>query len=197
MVLPQDEKILKDFEQRLKKEGTGLGSAIKPRDIIIICGILMIVYVIFYLDTRDIKYFEYATFTGIGAVIILLFIQSTPSTKGFPKDYEARMKLGRILLEYQNHPSDRFSIPLGDIEIKDLIPEEDMYNGDLKYFVYQVFIKTPYQELFEFTAKMDSKNDLMYLVEGPYVKKKQKVKYVLAPELQGALQAMRGYGRKE
>jgi len=197
MVLKEDQQILKEFDARLKRESGGVGSSIKSREIIMLTGIILVALIIAYYSTNDKKYFDYMIYSIIGGLVFLMFAKSNKVDRGFIKDPEARVKLGRILLEYQNNPSDRFYVPTGSIKIANMYDEDDMYTGDQRYWSYQVFIEDAYSRSIEFTAKVDWAGNLCHWIEGPFRKKKEKIKYILAPELQGMMQAMRGYRGKD
>lgn len=196
MVLKEDKQILKEFDDRLKKDSGGIGSSIKPREIIILLGVILVAFVLAYYSTNDKKYFDWMIYAIIGALILLIFAKSRRVERGFILDHEARVRLGRILLEYQNSPSDRFLIPQGRIIIDNMYDEDDLYTYEQKYLVYQVFTEDVYSRRTEFTAKVNWKGDLMHWVEKEFPKNKQRIKYLLPAELQAAREAL-GYRRNQ
>ena len=183
-------QLISEFDNRTRFEDINFLSGLDKKYIAIMAAVVILGLYLLYLDTRNPNLFQYMIFTGIVGLLAMAF-GGDKQDKKFISQHRARIKLMEILDYYQKNPSDRFFIPHGNISIPDHYDEDDMYTKKQKYWVMQVQIETYEGEIIEYTAKQDRIGDLMFWVNIPFQRKKEKVRYLATEELVGAYQALK------
>jgi len=183
-------QMIEEYDKKTQINEQSFFRKVNPNSVLIIVAITVIAIYLVYLDKKDSNYFIYMFITGLVG-LIMVSISGERKERGFIAPHLARLKLRNTLIYFQQNPSNSFYIPNGDVTIKDHYPEDDPYTHEQQYLAFQVFIQSPDSEIYEFTAKLNYKGQLMHWVESPFKKQKQKTRYMPAEEIAGALQAIR------